>query len=75
MNIVKLVMSGDETRQHSRLGSIQLPANDGQSDIGHRPHAESAKHDDVAVTTAHEDEVFHDWRVDGEHFLVPRLAC
>ena len=59
---LKRVMPGNVTRQHARIGCLDVAGNEGDAHAGHRPHAKALQHMDMSVSAADENEVLRDRR-------------
>jgi len=60
MALLKGVMPGDVAWQHARIGRLDVAADQGDADTGHRPHAKSLQHADMGLAAADEDEILSD---------------
>ena len=59
---LKGVMPGNVTRQHARIGRLDVAGDEGYAHTGHRPHAKALQHMDMRMPAADENEVLSDRR-------------
>ena len=72
MGVIEAVMSGDQARQHARIGRVGIPADQRQADAGDRPHAEALEHGDMAVAAAEQHQILEHRNIGLLHrLLVP----
>ena len=57
---IEIVMAGDITRQHARIGRVHIARNQGDARARQRLHGEHLDHRHMRVATAHEHEVLND---------------
>ena len=60
VRLVVIVVSGDEARQHARIGRMRLPADYGQTHAWHWAHTKTLEHCDVAMPAADEHQILDD---------------
>jgi hypothetical protein len=59
---LKGVTPGNITRQHARIGRLDLAGDEGDADAGRRPHAKALQHMDMGMPAADENEVLSERR-------------
>ena len=60
MRLVELIMAGNQTRQHPRIGRVHFARDQGQTHAGKGSHAEHSQHGHVRVARADENHVLDD---------------
>ena len=70
VDVVVGVVSCNVAREHARVGRLDVAADEGDPDPGHRLHPESLEHDDVAVPAADQHEILDDGCGAGVHDIL-----
>ena len=71
VQVLPFVPAGDMPRQHARIGAVDLPGQDGQTDAGQGRHAKRLKHLHMAVAAANEQQIANRRRFQALHRPAP----